>query len=287
MAWLSGYGYRKQVVITGQTGAGTLYQVLLKVGESSGSTGADFHIEDHDLAWPDDIRFTDDDGTTLLDYWLEKTEGAAPNRLAHIWVKVADDLGSNQNIYCYYNKSGDTSASNGANTFIQFHGAATAAFKDANIVPPNNVAFGAKVKATASSHNLLWGLNKVTGDTDDYFLLQSHTASNARYGYARNGANRTQISEAPSFTLDTWYRIRFNRVTSAAHYFVDDDEIATGITTNFPDENLGLQYWPAVGTGEQEFSFARKYVSSEPAFSSAGAEETRAAVGRSFGYILG
>ena len=42
--WLSGWNYRKKITIAGSAGAGTNYQVLLKVGESSGASGADFNL---------------------------------------------------------------------------------------------------------------------------------------------------------------------------------------------------------------------------------------------------
>ncbi len=119
-AWLSGYSYRKMITITGQPGAGTGYQVLLKVGESSGSSGADFHIENHAENFPNDIRFTDNDETTELAHWLEKTEGSSPNRTVYFWVKVNDNLDSDQNIYIYYGNSSASSASDGEATFLFF-----------------------------------------------------------------------------------------------------------------------------------------------------------------------
>jgi len=126
MAWLTGWQYRKQVTITGQTGAGTNYQVLLKVGESSGAAGCDFHVSEHSLDFPlakndsGDLRFTDNDGETLLNFWVEKVEGTTPNRIAYCWIKVVDTLESNANIYCYYAKSGASNVSNGDNTFQFF-----------------------------------------------------------------------------------------------------------------------------------------------------------------------
>lgn len=116
-AWLSGYDYRKQITVTGQSGAGTNYQVLLKVGETSGASGENFDLNNHAQNFPNDIRFTDNDETTQLDHWLEQTTGTTPNRVAEFWVEVADNLDTNQNIYIYYGKSGDSSASNYANTF--------------------------------------------------------------------------------------------------------------------------------------------------------------------------
>jgi len=124
--FLSSWKYRKKITIIGQPGAGTNYQVLLKIGESSGVSGADFHLEGHSADFPSrrnqsgDLRFTASDGTTLLDFWVEKVEGTSPNRIVYVWVEVAADLGTNQDIYCYYGNSAATNVSNGDNTFIFF-----------------------------------------------------------------------------------------------------------------------------------------------------------------------
>jgi hypothetical protein len=123
--WLTGWNYRKKVTISGSSGAGTNYQVLLKVGESSGSTGADFHLEGLADAFPSgknqsgDLRLTSSDGSTLLDFWVEKVTGTAPNRIAYVWAKVLEDLGTNKDIYSYF--GGGASApnvSNIKNTFL-------------------------------------------------------------------------------------------------------------------------------------------------------------------------
>jgi len=73
---LTGWNYYKTISITGSTGAGTNYQVKLKVGESSGSSGCDFHVEGHSSNFPSDInesgdlRFTDT-SDNLLDFFVE------------------------------------------------------------------------------------------------------------------------------------------------------------------------------------------------------------------------
>jgi len=126
MAWLSGWQHRKSVTISGSTGAGTNYQVPLKVGESSGATGYNFHLNGHSASFPSDknqggdLRFTSSDGSTLLDFWVESVSGTSPNRVAYVWVKVSADLGTNQDIYCYYGNSAATNVSNGDNTFLLF-----------------------------------------------------------------------------------------------------------------------------------------------------------------------
>lgn len=63
-----------------------------------------------------DIRFTNSDGDTLLDYWIESSNSSS----ATIWVEF-DSIGtSTSTFYLYYGNSGASSYSSGANTFIFF-----------------------------------------------------------------------------------------------------------------------------------------------------------------------
>jgi len=125
-SWLSGWAYRKKITIAGSAGAGTNYQVLLKIGESSEATGADFNLEGLSAKFPSgkndggDLRFTASNGVTLQDFWVEGVSGTSLNRVAYVWVKVSADLGTNQDIYCYFGNPNATNVSNGDNTFIFF-----------------------------------------------------------------------------------------------------------------------------------------------------------------------
>jgi len=126
MAWLSGWSYRREITISGSSGAGTNYQVLLKIGESSGATGCNFHLNGQSSNFPSDknqggdLRFTASDGQTLLSFWVEKVEGTSPNRVAYVWVKVSADLSTSQSIYCYFGNPSATNASDGNATFLFF-----------------------------------------------------------------------------------------------------------------------------------------------------------------------
>jgi len=125
-AWYSGWSYRKSHVINAASGAGTNYQVCIKVYSGSGTDGTEtvngvtcgkVYLTSHGSNWPNDIGFTGSDGTTLLDHWKQTSDAAS----AVFWVKVQEDLSSvNRTIYIYYGKSGQSSASNGTNTFLLF-----------------------------------------------------------------------------------------------------------------------------------------------------------------------
>lgn len=109
----SGYAYRKEINITGESGAGTHYQVNFTIGNAS---GGDFNLSGHSINFPSDVRFADDDGSTALNYWIED-ETVDP---IIAWVNVTDDLNTSQDIYVYYGKSGATTQSDGDATFLSF-----------------------------------------------------------------------------------------------------------------------------------------------------------------------
>ena len=122
MTWLSGYTYRKKGSVVATTaGAQTNYQLELKVGESSGASGANVHCNNHSEDFPNDIRFTKEDGETKHDYWVESITGTTPNRLATVIIELASVPASGTvDFYMYYGKSGDSGESDGDNTFEFF-----------------------------------------------------------------------------------------------------------------------------------------------------------------------
>ena len=62
-----------------------------------------------------DIRFTDSDGITLLNYWIE---GPCNSQNTRIWVKVNISASSTKTIYIYYGNPSANSLSNFDNTFV-------------------------------------------------------------------------------------------------------------------------------------------------------------------------
>lgn len=118
MAWLSGYQYRKQITITGTAdGAQTNYQLVLTIVQGTGTdSGGTVYLKSRALDWPEDIRFTKSDGTTLLDFWREESDATDGT-----WWIEFDSIPISPNtatFYLYYGKASDTDASNIANTFI-------------------------------------------------------------------------------------------------------------------------------------------------------------------------
>lgn len=126
MAWLSGWFYRKKHMINPAEGAGSGYQIRIKVHFGAGTDfGEDVYCGNRCRADFGDIRFTDGDGG-LLDYWMQsKSEGD----YAVFWVEVAGSLESTaQTVYVYYGKNDAANTSSQATTFVDVIDGVVAAF---------------------------------------------------------------------------------------------------------------------------------------------------------------
>jgi len=109
MAWLSGFDKRKKIVLTGDSsGAQTDFQLKLAVLYAAAMQG-DF----------DDLRFTQSDGTTLIDAWLEsKVDSTSAAVLAEFPTTPANAI--EQDYYMYYGNAVAASAWDGSGTFPFF-----------------------------------------------------------------------------------------------------------------------------------------------------------------------
>jgi predicted GH43/DUF377 family glycosyl hydrolase len=71
-AFLTGWDYRKYHNLTATVGAGTNHQVKIRTHYGSGTdSGEDVYLDSKSNFDFSDVRFTDNDETTLLDYWNE------------------------------------------------------------------------------------------------------------------------------------------------------------------------------------------------------------------------
>lgn len=306
MAWYSDYQYRKLITITGQTGAGIDCQVRVAVGESSGASDDDFHVEEHSTDFPSakndsgDLRFTDNDGETLLPFWVESVSGITPNRTAIIWVKVSDNLDSDKDIYCYYGKIGASNVSNGEDTFIFFD-------EFANL---DNWTTIAGSPSTDGDIVTLGGSTKIRRTTTesrpiviDFYGKFSAKCANTNWAGIGFGKSTDTDRSAKIFTynntfrLETYdgaetyidisdttgsYRIYTLKINSTASLLGFDNYSSVGaeITTHI-DANLNdiciLQQGATGITLYCDWVRTRKFVVTEPSFSTAEAEEESSA----------
>ena len=112
--WLFAWNYRKALTINNTSNSNGLtdYQVLTTLDTRSLISSGKMHSD------CGDIRFTDSDGQTQLNYWIESGCNTSSTK---IWVKVPSiPASSTKTIYLYYGNPGATSQSNGTNTFDFF-----------------------------------------------------------------------------------------------------------------------------------------------------------------------
>jgi len=133
--WLDGWKYRKEIVLNqvifdGSYNSG--YPVKFNLEWVYGSdSGYTVYLSNHSQLDFDDIRFTDNDKVTKLDYWIRNyTLGVNMT----VWVEVADVLvvgsgPSTVSIYVYYGNNAVSTTSNGDNTFLYFDD-----FEDADLI---------------------------------------------------------------------------------------------------------------------------------------------------------
>lgn len=117
MSWLTGWTYQKSVPLSRASGAVTDYQMMLIIHRSTGTDSpGHVYVGSKCLANYNDIRFTNSDGTTLLDYHIDSSDANS----ATVWIEF-DSIGtSDTTFYMYYGNAGASPVSSGANTFIVF-----------------------------------------------------------------------------------------------------------------------------------------------------------------------
>ena len=119
--WLTGWKYRKKHEINGSTaGSVTDYQIRIKVHYGSGTDdGEDVYLDGKCRNDFGDVRFTGDDGRTLLKYWMEeKVDGD----YAIYWVKIPN-IPANPDkaiIYIYYGNPDATYDGDPKATFLVY-----------------------------------------------------------------------------------------------------------------------------------------------------------------------
>ncbi|MHC1623454.1 MAG: DUF2341 domain-containing protein [Candidatus Methanospirareceae archaeon] len=305
MVWLSGWSYRKKVTITGQSGAGTNYQVDFSIGAAA---GGDFHLEGHCSSFPNDIRVTDNDGTTTLDYWVEDLT-VDPITM---WVEVADNLDNNVDIYVYYGKSGESSASDGEAVFEQFDdfesGFSGWSGHTTDFAQSSEQAYDGSYslkKTGADGHDNAWiqkelstqnvqiitrlwtsdtlknrgGVHlALSADADHSYRGDIDPGGDIIIGEADNDAHVAILASSAlsAISSDQWVKLTLTRLGTswtAKAYLADGTEI--GSVSHTLDVTTGYAGYYLYDSGHYGDQFiVRKYADPEPTFSSAGAEET-------------
>ena len=255
-----------------------------------------------------DIRFTDDDGVTLLDYWMEEK---VDSDYAVFWVEVADDLSSsNATIYIYYGKSDATTTSNGDNTFDFFDdcsdvstwsGDTSYASSDGDIISITRSLDTALLYQDTSltfTNKAIYARWQLSGESDArngklyvkdssgntlLAIVVRYSANNFLTAYLSSGSLQAPyIYPDPSIPLDTWKKEYMLTQTSHTDYrILNDDYSDWGSNDEASYDHDDLSGYSNIrvgiaaehGTAKFDYVFIRKYVSPEPSHGSWGTEE--------------
>jgi len=228
-----------------------------------------------------DVRFTDSDGTTPLDYWMEDyTSGDN----ATFWVELPSIPASpnTATIYVYYGKSDATTTSNGDNTFLEFHdfeGGTTegltvtaGSFEAYNyggdygyVLRQTDTSTGNRRgywTTTLSDNICVEGSWKRPSTTSgDINIILRKTDGSGGYLFAFRGSAYNVIAirkfsnwatptvtniASTSFTTDTsWHTIKITRLSDGSMNFTQDStSVSATDTTYTPDWNLAVWCGP-------------------------------------------
>jgi hypothetical protein len=305
--WLTGWTYRKTHMVNYATGAGTLYQINITVYYADGtSTLWKVYLNGKCRTDFGDVRFTDDDGSTLLDCWMENK---IDSNNAVFWVEVADSLETeSQTIYVYYGNAGVSTTSNGDNTFPFFDD-----FEDNNInatkwgISYNVVESSSQLHISAVTNYDSRALGKVA-EGQNYNIKFKMRRTNTNNSHFNAGFNSADFSKFCFWTYASWSSTldHFTSATknSAEHdmktaqldtdwhtwdvfrnaatnvqYYIDANLKETE-TTQIPSDNEYAFFRVTHNTGKTdgqidvEWVLIRKRVATEPNHGSWGNEET-------------
>lgn len=263
-----------------------------------------------------DIRWTKSDGSTELDYFLEKY---VSGDYAIFWVEV-DSVPADPDtvdIYVYYDKSDATTTSNGNNTFSFFHNkdeigdwgisgnelTITVSGDDEHIVQTtttNNNEATLPISSGGLTKYIIEERKKITnptGTSQIYSYWQDSSAKKLLAHFCQLGSNEdatyadagvTLLYNGYSFTLYYIRRTIVDEVLDkASYYFLDDEytQLASVLDKSHPDAPTGALATAKIqdGTGGSvNYDFyltwlrIRKYASPEPTWDAWGSEETGA-----------
>lgn len=263
-------------------------------------------LDNHCLDDFGDVRFTNNDGSTELSYWMESSRSGDS---AIFWVRIPDDLSSaSRKIYIYYGKADATTISNGVSTFLLFDDFNDAAFNTtlwklsgsgATVTEANgalSLAAPSDQKAMVNSAINFSMNTRIRGRVSRNFSNKDSIVEFGFSDYGAEGALKQCMVASNSYAYPFFYLTTKNSTTtnvnancfknSANHIFdvcrvsplladsYIDDVIHVRGNTSIPTCDL------AVGIGSSnsgvhvaDWIFVSKYVSPEPAQSVLDVEE--------------
>lgn len=253
-----GWSYRRALTIPNTGSALTDYQVSFIVDTAALITAGKMQSLGHD------IRVTDSDETTMFPFWVDSINTTTTK----IWVKIPSIPNGTKTIYLYYGNPNAVDTQSGANTFIQWHGAASTNFKDANVIAIPFI-FEASARRTAAGSQILFGVASTAALLNGINSVNifSHDGAPWTYGLSYKASLEGYVRTSTPWTINTYYKLKIVASASNSVYYEAPASILSDTITDpnrIPDSLLGLGLQIVAGSGDQEWSFIRKYAATEP-----------------------
>ena len=311
MSWLSGWRYRRAITITEQSGSTlTDYQVKIELN----STNFDFSKANADGS---DIRFTEDDGETLLPYWIEEWD--ATNQQAVIWVKVPSiPVNGETTIYLYYGNPSAESESDANAVFDLFDDFEDNDISDWTVLNGGFSASNGIVSTTGERNLMHKGIIAEKGiiietsarassdgipgcafaiqDVDNYYMARINEPADKLELVKKDAGNYKTVAEVQkTINADVWYVIKTVWKSNGTVRMEVYGETSERIGFDYENLNLvgTLDYTTAtkwssgyVGlrcykAGSYDWVRVRKYAEQEPT-ANVGSEEIAPTVARAW-----
>lgn len=237
-SWLTGWDNRTAINLIGAPGAGTNYQINITVLWTANMQNAF-----------GDIRFTDVDGFTLLDYWLESyiEGGGGEPGYGYFWVEIRDNLDTNQTIYMYHGNPDVSTTNNGHTTFQEFYDKdSTTGWSLSNIAVSTSGDFLRFYNPTAGDVGEAQRWDISTSDDFQYmaqYKTVSLSAADQLYLLLGDGSasHRLGVSLTPiAAQQDQWWY--YDGTTKAGGAWTEGTEFIFTITVDEGDNTNGIDY---------------------------------------------
>ena len=318
-------------MISQQASIGAKHKVLFKIYKTTGTDGNEtigsntaraIYVGSNCRDDFGDIRFTQSDGETLEDYWLEDTS-LVSGTTALIWVEPSGNVTNGDvTLYVYYGKADATDASSGANTFgdtgelfdnfndasydttiwttssgtpveangylrILGSGATMCDVRSTNVLPTSmRMRSRARVDIGAT---VGWQLGFRQLNDSEYHLFWKALNTGEEVGKTRCGSydGAYQGTLFTGLSDNTWTLLEHLWVASVSNqYLVDDTSIVTHTirVADLAPYSRFVSYTP-YPTLDVDWIFGMRYVA-EPSWGATGTEETPPAVGAPAGFSI-
>lgn len=259
--FLTGWTYRKSHVIEQLLGADTGYQVAIVTRYGNGTDG-DIEIYGNTIAGLiylngtcqtdfDDVRFTEDDGLTLLSYWPEEKFNS---NNATFWIKLTDDLTAGDvTIFVYWGNAAAEDVSSGENTFLVYDGFDnnnlnstlwTNQTQDAGTIISESSGYLTMQMTTGQAHT---GGNVIcTTDLDDSVSKIAMSKMMKTTGYTQSYSEYVGWTNATDQYNKAYYCLPAHYVISILYYYpagTDWAGVFSGSGWNYVEGHVNLDPW--------------------------------------------